>query len=60
MRVNGGVPATIGILDGVARVGMDPEELITLASSAGKEDTLKISRRDLAYACGTVRLRQAP
>ena len=50
----GGVPATIGILDGVARVGMDPEELIRIAASAGKEGTLKISRRDLAYACGLV------
>lgn len=50
----GGVPATIGILDGVARVGLDPEELIRIAASAGKEDTLKVSRRDLAYACGKV------
>ncbi|KAF1831719.1 IdgA domain-containing protein [Decorospora gaudefroyi] len=52
VRTNGGIPATIGILDGVARVGMDPEELIRLASSAGKSDTLKLSRRDLGYVCG--------
>ncbi|KAF2012231.1 hypothetical protein BU24DRAFT_397180 [Aaosphaeria arxii CBS 175.79] len=52
VRVNGGVPATIGILDGVARVGMSAEELIRLASSAGKENTLKLSRRDLSYVCG--------
>lgn len=52
VRVNGGVPATIGIIDGVARVGLDPEELIRLASSAGKENTLKLSRRDLSYVCG--------
>lgn len=50
----GGVPATIGILDGVARVGLDPEELIRIAASAGKEGTLKVSRRDLAHACGMV------
>lgn len=50
----GGVPATIGILDGVARVGLDPEELIRIAASAGKEGTMKISRRDLAYSCGLV------
>lgn len=50
----GGVPATIGVLDGVARVGLDPEELIRIAASAGKDGTLKISRRDLAYACGMV------
>ncbi|KAF2272118.1 uncharacterized protein EI97DRAFT_504447 [Westerdykella ornata] len=52
VRVNGGVPATIGIIDGVARVGLSPEELIRLASSAGKENTLKLSRRDLSYVCG--------
>ncbi|KAF1979731.1 hypothetical protein BU23DRAFT_548929 [Bimuria novae-zelandiae CBS 107.79] len=52
VRVNGGVPATIGILDGVARVGMDPEELIRLTESAGKSTTLKLSRRDLSYVCG--------
>ncbi|EKG21162.1 Pseudouridine-5'-phosphate glycosidase [Macrophomina phaseolina MS6] len=52
VRTMGGVPATIGVLDGVARVGLDPEELIRIAASAGKDGTLKISRRDLAYACG--------
>lgn len=54
VRTMGGVPATIGILDGVARVGLDPEELIRIAASAGKEGTMKISRRDLAYSCGLV------
>ncbi|KAF2195446.1 hypothetical protein K469DRAFT_722679 [Zopfia rhizophila CBS 207.26] len=52
VRVNGGAPATIGILDGLARVGMSPEELIRLTESAGKETTLKLSRRDLSYVCG--------
>ncbi|KAI4678665.1 uncharacterized protein J4E84_008483 [Alternaria hordeiaustralica] len=52
VRTNGGIPATIGILDGVARVGMDPEELIKLASSAGNPNTMKLSRRDLGYVCG--------
>ncbi|KAF2807971.1 uncharacterized protein BDZ99DRAFT_535843 [Mytilinidion resinicola] len=52
VRTNGGVPATIGILDGIACVGMDPEELIQLTSSAGHENTLKLSRRDLGFACG--------
>ncbi|KAF2659481.1 hypothetical protein K491DRAFT_622619 [Lophiostoma macrostomum CBS 122681] len=52
VRVNGGVPATIGILDGVARVGMGAEELIRLTESAGKQSTLKLSRRDLGYVCG--------
>ncbi|KAG9206712.1 hypothetical protein G6514_003553 [Epicoccum nigrum] len=52
VRVNGGVPATIGILNGVARVGLDPEELIRLTESAGQSTTLKLSRRDLSYVCG--------
>jgi pseudouridine-5'-phosphate glycosidase/pseudouridine kinase len=51
-----GVPATIGILDGVARVGLDPEEIIRLAASAGQDTTLKLSRRDLSYVCGLVLL----
>lgn len=46
------MPATIGIIDGVARIGMNAEELIRLAASAGKENTLKLSRRDLSYVCG--------
>lgn len=50
-----GVPATIGILNGVARVGMSPKELEELTSSVNKQEVLKISRRDLAYACGSVR-----
>lgn len=52
VRVNGGVPATIGILNGRAHVGMDPEELIQLVSTAGSKDTLKISRRDLSFVGG--------
>ncbi|KAK7560995.1 IdgA domain protein [Phyllosticta citricarpa] len=53
VRTEGGVPATVGIVDGIARVGMDPEELIRLSQSAGAKNMLKISRRDLANACGT-------
>ncbi|PLN77412.1 putative carbohydrate kinase [Aspergillus taichungensis] len=52
VRANGGVPATIGILDGVARVGLSAEELIRLASTAEHKTALKVSRRDLGYICG--------
>ena len=52
VRTNGGVPATIGVLHGVAKVGFDPEDLIELLASAGKADTIKVSRRDLGYICG--------
>jgi len=52
--MNGGIPATIGILHGVARVGLKPQELIELASAAGKRETMKVSRRDLPYITGLV------
>ncbi|OJJ75436.1 hypothetical protein ASPBRDRAFT_51191 [Aspergillus brasiliensis CBS 101740] len=52
VRSNGAVPATIGILGGEARVGLSPEELVELASTAEKKDALKVSRRDLGYICG--------
>lgn len=54
VRVNGGVPATIGVLNGVARVGLSAEELIELTAAAGKAETRKISRRDLAPILGLV------
>lgn len=56
VRVNGGTPATIGVLNGVARVGFKTEELIELTASAGKPETRKLSRRDLGYICGLVLL----
>ncbi|KAJ5662661.1 hypothetical protein N7462_011587 [Penicillium macrosclerotiorum] len=52
VRANGGVPATIGILGGVARVGMSGEDIIELASTAENKTALKVSRRDLGYICG--------
>ncbi|KAK2762848.1 hypothetical protein FQN54_001023 [Arachnomyces sp. PD_36] len=52
VRINGGIPATIGILNGVAHVGMSAEELIELATSAENKSALKVSRRDLGYICG--------
>ncbi|KAJ5142148.1 hypothetical protein N7526_003143 [Penicillium atrosanguineum] len=52
VRVNGGVPATIGIIGGVAKVGMSAEEIIELASTVENASALKVSRRDLGYICG--------
>ncbi|KAL2866394.1 pseudouridine-5'-phosphate glycosidase/carbohydrate kinase family protein [Aspergillus lucknowensis] len=52
VRANGGIPATIGILNGVARIGLQADELIELASAAEKRNALKVSRRDLGYICG--------
>ncbi|KAF2862962.1 hypothetical protein K470DRAFT_255476 [Piedraia hortae CBS 480.64] len=47
VRSNGGVPATIAILDGIARVGLSPNELEQLVN----RPALKVSRRDLGFAC---------
>ncbi|KAJ5286772.1 hypothetical protein N7478_002458 [Penicillium angulare] len=52
VRANGGVPATIGILGGIAKVGMSAEEIVELASTAENKSALKVSRRDLGYICG--------
>lgn len=52
VRLNGGVPATIGILDGIARVGMGADELVRLVSSAGSPGMLKVSRRDFGFVLG--------
>ena len=52
VRLNGGVPATIGILEGVARVGFGADELVGLLSSTKESNMLKISRRDFGFALG--------
>ncbi|MFW6284774.1 MAG: pseudouridine-5'-phosphate glycosidase [Bacillota bacterium] len=43
----GAVPATIVMIDGVIRVGLDKEEIDAFAQ---KDDVQKLSKRDLAYA----------
>ncbi|HUB03474.1 MAG TPA: pseudouridine-5'-phosphate glycosidase [Solirubrobacteraceae bacterium] len=43
----GAVPATIAMLDGIARVGLEPEELERLVAADG---ALKLSARDLPVA----------
>ena len=48
VRQNGAIPATIAIVKGVVKVGMDRED-IELLAKAGKQDSRKCSRRDLAY-----------
>jgi len=45
VRENGGVPATIAVINGIVRVGLNEAELKQLASFKGPQ---KISRRDLA------------
>lgn len=59
VRQNGGIPATIGVLNGIARVGMNAAELDELTSASRQKNVLKVSRRDLGYICGVV-MRCAP
>ncbi|XP_017075888.2 pseudouridine-metabolizing bifunctional protein C1861.05 [Drosophila eugracilis] len=48
VRLNGAIPATIGILDGRIKVGLTREELTTLAKKP-REQVIKCSRRDLPF-----------
>lgn len=50
VRAAGAVPATIGVLDGVARVGLDDPGLERLATG---DDVVKLSARDLPVALAT-------
>jgi len=54
VRKSGAVPATIGILNGIARIGFSQPELEHLASTAGQKTTIKVSRRDLPFVMGMV------
>ncbi|MBP0615280.1 pseudouridine-5'-phosphate glycosidase [Jiella mangrovi] len=47
VRKSGAEPATIAVIDGVVRVGLDESELTGLAKAEG---VMKLSRADLAYA----------
>jgi pseudouridine-5'-phosphate glycosidase len=47
VRTRGAVPATIAVIGGAIRVGLDPAELEQLAMSQG---AMKLSRADLPYA----------
>lgn len=49
VRASGAVPATIALIDGQPRIGLDDGELERLAK-AGPGEVLKASRRDLAMA----------
>jgi pseudouridylate synthase len=47
VRAEGAVPATVGVIGGVAKVGLDEEELDLMATAG---DVAKLSARDLAVA----------
>ena len=52
VREEGAVPATIAMIDGIARIGLNDATLERLATA---KDVLKLSRADLAFAAATGR-----
>lgn len=53
VRDNGGVPATIAIINGEIKIGLNDEELETLAQAS---DVAKVSRRDIAEIIATKKI----
>ena len=53
IRKEGAVPATIAIMDGKIKVGLDPEDLEILATA---KDVTKVSRRDMAVVIANKQL----
>ena len=47
VRENGGIPATIGIINGKLKVGLSPNEIELLGKEG--EKVAKVSRRDIPY-----------
>ncbi|KAG9245815.1 Indigoidine synthase A like protein-domain-containing protein [Calycina marina] len=52
VRSHGAVPATIAVIDGIATIGMTQPDLMRLMESAGRPETMKVSRKDLPYILG--------
>lgn len=50
IRDNGCIPATIAVINGKIKIGLDDDDLEYLASA---KDVAKVSRRDLAYIVST-------
>jgi pseudouridylate synthase / pseudouridine kinase len=55
VRSTGSIPATIGLIGGRVKIGLEPAELQRLADPAHNGTTVKISRRDIAAAVATKR-----
>lgn len=52
IRENGAVPATIALMDGKFKIGLEEEDIVRLAS---EKNVAKVSRRDLAEILATQR-----
>ncbi|KAI0068248.1 indigoidine synthase A-like protein [Artomyces pyxidatus] len=50
VRSTGAIPATIGVIDGRVKIGLEPSQLEYLADTDTNTGSVKLSRRDLAAA----------
>jgi pseudouridine-5'-phosphate glycosidase/pseudouridine kinase len=50
VRYTGSIPATIGIIGGRVKIGLQPSELERLSDIKNNPSVVKISRRDIAPA----------
>jgi len=50
VRESGAIPATIGFLDGICKIGMSREEIERLGN--GKEEVIKVGEGEIPYAVG--------
>lgn len=53
VRSTGAVPATIGLIDGRVKIGLEPAQLERLADVQNNPGVVKISRRDIGPAIAT-------
>ncbi len=50
VRKSGAIPATIGLIEGRVKIGLEPHQLERLADVAKNPTVVKLSRRDLGAA----------
>ncbi|TFY67141.1 hypothetical protein EVJ58_g1812 [Rhodofomes roseus] len=55
VRTTGAIPATIGIIEGRVKIGLEPSELEHLADVKSNPSVVKVSRRDIGPAIATKR-----
>ncbi|KAK1233041.1 hypothetical protein PQX77_003844 [Marasmius sp. AFHP31] len=50
VRSSGAIPATIGMIGGRVKIGLEPSELVRLADTKNNSSVVKLSRRDVGPA----------
>jgi pseudouridine-5'-phosphate glycosidase len=55
IRNNGAIPATIAIIGGFPKIGLERSDLELLARPSEMQKIIKASRRDIAFACANRR-----